>query len=202
MTDILKPGTHVIAGVSGNQMAPISRELIFDALVSPRRPTIIVLTDTPQDDSINRHFSIWAKARARSFTKQQLVRTDAIHSARDDDQFFRLIDRAWQLRPSPSPIFYRDTSGLPFKRDRWFGFAQELASMYRAAVLTVCNLGPHTLAAMPIKDVPGEQHYEATDFGAQVRLKHVETGEAIQFTPKNVHGGQVWNIEKETSDAA
>lgn len=202
MTNILVPQHSVIAGVSGQNQSGIARELIFDAITSGKRPTLIAFVDVPHDDAIRDQFSIWCRARKRTFNKSQVVVTDAIHSAKDDDHFFAKVDLSWKLRPSPSPIFYRDLSGVPVVRDRWISFAPELAAMYRSPVLTCANLGPHVLASSPIQDIEADAHWECTDYGAQVRLKHIESGEALQFTPKAVHGGRVWNVETQENNHA
>jgi hypothetical protein len=203
MTDsILIPGrTICLGGVASNQQAGIGREFLFGSLVSDRRPTVIVMADDKSDDAILRHFSIWAKARGRAFAKHQIVVTDAHLKAADADYFFDLIDRAWKQRPCASPIFYRDMSGVPFKRDRWISFAPELTAIYRAAVLTVCNLGPHQLVSVPILDVPADQHWSCEDNQRHVTLKSVESGDIIEFFGKPVNGGLIWN-RKEHAHAA
>lgn len=194
--NILKAGRHtVIGGLAQSNAAGIGREFLFDALASGHRPTIISINATRRDDELRRHFSVWAKARKRQISAPAIFGSEALVSARDPDHFFSLVDRAWQLRPSPAPIFFRDMSGQTYAPDRWFAFAAELARTYNAPVLSVVNLGAHPLTAIPILDVAADDHWTCEDGGGRVMLKFVQRGDILEFTSKAVDGGQVWNAE-------
>jgi hypothetical protein len=199
MSNVLIPGRHAaIGGISGSHQAPVSRELLFEALTSPTRPTLIVLADDKHDDSIIQNSATWAKARGTSFAKEQIIITDALQRASDLESFAAMVDDCLHQRPCSAPVFYRDRSAYPYAPARWPTWASHLCAKYRAAAcLSVVQLGPHALASVPLLDVPADVHWRCEDNQRHVTLKCIETGETIEWMGKPIIGGLIFNRKQE-----
>jgi hypothetical protein len=178
----------------------VAREFINADLTSERHPVCIYFQDDANDPTPSWQLGLWLKARGKSSSiSKRLFVADA--RARDVNGLVMRVDKLWGF--TKSPILVRDLSGQHLDlSDPWFGYAPELAKIFRAVVVTIANLGPHVLASTPIKSVPADRHYEVTDDGSGfVTLKG--EGNVLRFTPKAVTGGVIFNaVEQETSHAA
>jgi hypothetical protein len=196
--NILKAGqVTVIGGTAGNYQAALARELVFNEVVSERRPVAIFLTDDANDPTPLTQFKIWRKARGKPNRGEGRIHvTDALPRSRQLDLLTSKIDKLWAY--APSPIIVRDISSALYRPDRWIDdWSFQIARIYRAMCLTVVSTGAHPLTSFPLNGISGDAHWECSDDQLAVTLKNLASGDKINFRGRHVQGGLVFNQQRE-----